>query len=615
MDFFLKKNATLPILKLSVVKDGRSDYKKFMDLVEVSSLFFSMVDVETGIPKITSKPAGFVEKTFIEPNSEPEYYIYYQFTSKDTNKVGRYEGQFLLKTPDGNLILPIREKLYINVQESFIADDLEYNACYTSEFPCCVNPPLTTTTTTCPCPSPTPTPTQPQELINPFVIDENVYLSPEEGFYLEFVDPNVDFSVDVSISSGSVITTCSVNLNYGFNQYITIPINVSLNLIGGGNYVVTTNVIIPPNQLSGTSITNNPDLSYFDLDKTGEISVGNIELPNTSYEINVEQLSFQQEPTPTPTPSPTPTNTPTPTPSPTNTPTPTPTPSPIPQAELTLYIQPLSGGQSIIFDGQTYTSDTTLTIDKNVSYNIEAVPQSGYVFVGWNIFGGSFSTTGQSTTVSVSLDSGANLAPSYAVDPNYDSLEEQMTSNLVNYQNSSVNDWVKITKEEYDSIFENVEGITKIGNTDEQINFRDGLTGYDTTTFGTVDVNTPLTIPTGYYIVGFITESWNQNGQIQFGYTTDYRTGSPTYMNNSPNIVGGIRSYYVRKRPSGTEGAPSTTNLYPVLNFLPPAYPNAVSGTFGWYTNDNGTNWVEVNPSFGNTKIQILITNTATWPT
>ncbi len=47
-----------------------------------------MVDVDTGIPKISSRPAGFVEKTFIDPNSEPEYYIYYQLTSTDTNRVG-----------------------------------------------------------------------------------------------------------------------------------------------------------------------------------------------------------------------------------------------------------------------------------------------------------------------------------------------------------------------------------------------------------------------------------------------------------------------------------------------------------------------------------------------
>jgi hypothetical protein len=95
MEFFIKKNATLPLLKLQVVKDGRSDYNRFMELIEESSIFFSMVDVATGIPKITTKPAGFVEKVQLDPNAETEYYIYYQFASFDTNREGRYEAQFL----------------------------------------------------------------------------------------------------------------------------------------------------------------------------------------------------------------------------------------------------------------------------------------------------------------------------------------------------------------------------------------------------------------------------------------------------------------------------------------------------------------------------------------
>ena len=169
MNFYIKKNSTLPVIKLEVVKNGRNDYNNFMDMIEVSSIFFSMVDVETGIPKITSRPGGFVEKTSMDPNAEPEYYIYYQFTSKDTNRVGRYEGEFMLRNSDGVLILPIREKLNINIQESFIADDLAYDSCYVSEFPCCVNeltPTPTPTNTETPTPTPTntetptPTPTQ-----------------------------------------------------------------------------------------------------------------------------------------------------------------------------------------------------------------------------------------------------------------------------------------------------------------------------------------------------------------------------------------------------------------------------------------------------------------------
>ena len=104
MDFFIKKNATLPTLKLQVVKDGRSDYNNFIKTIELLSIFFSMVDVETGIPKISSKPAGFVEKKSIDPNSESEYFIYYQLTPKDTNRVGKFEGQFMLRNDDGTLI-------------------------------------------------------------------------------------------------------------------------------------------------------------------------------------------------------------------------------------------------------------------------------------------------------------------------------------------------------------------------------------------------------------------------------------------------------------------------------------------------------------------------------
>ena len=152
MERFNKNFATWPVLKISVVKEGRSDYNHFMEYIEESAIFFSMVDVETGIPKIVTRPAGFVAKTGMDPNAPVEYYVYYQFTSKDTRKVGRFEGQFLFRNDDGTLILPIRDKLYINIQESFIADDLPYESCYVSEFPCCVKTPVipVTTTTTLP---------------------------------------------------------------------------------------------------------------------------------------------------------------------------------------------------------------------------------------------------------------------------------------------------------------------------------------------------------------------------------------------------------------------------------------------------------------------------------
>ena len=69
MEFFIKKNATLPVLKMQVVKDGRAEYQHFMDLLETSTIAFSMVDVATGIPKIASQPAYIEEKTLLNQNA------------------------------------------------------------------------------------------------------------------------------------------------------------------------------------------------------------------------------------------------------------------------------------------------------------------------------------------------------------------------------------------------------------------------------------------------------------------------------------------------------------------------------------------------------------------
>jgi hypothetical protein len=149
MEFTIAQNSTLPLLKLQVVKDGIENYDSMMEFIERSSIFFSMVDTTNGIFKVYTKAAGFVEKLGMDPNSTPEYYVHYRFTPQDTNKVGRYEGQFLFINETGTLILPIREPLFINIVESYIASDLTHNDCYVLQYNCCVTP----------FPTPTPSPT------------------------------------------------------------------------------------------------------------------------------------------------------------------------------------------------------------------------------------------------------------------------------------------------------------------------------------------------------------------------------------------------------------------------------------------------------------------------
>ena len=120
MEFFIGQNSTLPVLKMELDFNGKSSMEEFNSIIENSSIFFSMKNVVDGNYKILNKKAGFTNKVFIEPNSKTEYYIYYKFSTLDTNKVGRYEGEFLFINDDGTLILPIKEKLYINIVENFI---------------------------------------------------------------------------------------------------------------------------------------------------------------------------------------------------------------------------------------------------------------------------------------------------------------------------------------------------------------------------------------------------------------------------------------------------------------------------------------------------------------
>lgn len=155
MEFFIKKNATLPVLKINVIKDGRSDYDRTMRYLNETNIFFSMVDTQTGIPRISSRPAGLMKKEQLSTSAETEYYVYYQFTPFDTKKVARYKGQFLFRNDTGIMTLPLNQDIFINVTESFIIDDVEFQSCYVVDFPCCIGGslpfppfPVTTTTTT-----------------------------------------------------------------------------------------------------------------------------------------------------------------------------------------------------------------------------------------------------------------------------------------------------------------------------------------------------------------------------------------------------------------------------------------------------------------------------------
>lgn len=121
MDFFIRQYATSPLLVLRVVKDGRNDFNRLHEMLDNSCIKFAMMDTECGTYKIAHKNAGYIKYETIHPDSPEEFMIFYRWSSTDTNTPGRYKGEFRIKFYETGeeLIVPIREDLFINVLPSF----------------------------------------------------------------------------------------------------------------------------------------------------------------------------------------------------------------------------------------------------------------------------------------------------------------------------------------------------------------------------------------------------------------------------------------------------------------------------------------------------------------
>lgn len=193
--------------------------------------------------------------------------------------------------------------------------------------------------------------------------------------------------------------------------------------------------------------------------------------------------------------------------------------------------------------------------------------------------------------------------------PAVDLIKNYLTTNLTAYNNASVGNFIKVTKTEYDNIAANVTGATKKGNSDVQVDTRDVLTSFSNQwlSFGASGIPT-FQIDIGEYIIGFISEAWNQpTGTSQLGYTTTFNGNTITNIGNAAGLSsGGQRDYYIRKAPIDA----ATETRYPVLKMS--VSPNGVSNWNGYRSADNGANWISL-PSNQVAKIQILVTSTKSW--
>jgi hypothetical protein len=274
MDFFIKKNATLPTIKMLVVRDGRSDYHNFDNLTG-STILFSMINTETGIYKIASKQAQII----VESNSqnEIEHFIQYQFTPNDTKKVGVYKGQFSIVTSQGEIALQLKDDIKIFVQDSFV--NLES---------CCKKTPQVTPTPTAsstPTPTPTPTPTA-QPICFAYVVAEpqDVTTSLANlGSYMYYQNDGVtpDTSVDWYGfgNSGSWADPTSAKYSDTLAKYIAYS-----------GFTNSVGDFISP-QLLKEQINQNP---YSILDNFGcsvnQYSFGSVEIPVSLINKNIQYL-------------------------------------------------------------------------------------------------------------------------------------------------------------------------------------------------------------------------------------------------------------------------------------------------------------------------------------
>lgn len=121
MEFFIRQGASDPILKMRLIDDGKNDKSSFNDMLENSNITFEMYDVKSGDAVVLDGQCHITTRTKHYNQTTDEFYIVYRFTEQQTSEVGKFEGKITVQfldtdlNPTTKLILPVKEKLYINI--------------------------------------------------------------------------------------------------------------------------------------------------------------------------------------------------------------------------------------------------------------------------------------------------------------------------------------------------------------------------------------------------------------------------------------------------------------------------------------------------------------------
>ena len=127
-EFSVRAGATLPVLRMEIIEDGRYDFHKakINNALQDSDVVFSMKDIETGILKVSKAKA--VIKNADTEGCEDKYVVEYDWQTRDTTKPGIYEGWFDINFKGdvveagvdypsaGKLRIPVTEDLLIYIR-------------------------------------------------------------------------------------------------------------------------------------------------------------------------------------------------------------------------------------------------------------------------------------------------------------------------------------------------------------------------------------------------------------------------------------------------------------------------------------------------------------------
>ena len=122
MNFFIKKNSTLPVLKYPLTQKVMEKNDITDDMMENVAVTFSMSDPLTGLFKIANLGADLIISNDRDAElNEVKYTLAYHFTVANTSKKGHYIGEFkldFLGDDCGKITLPVNDIINIFIDDS-----------------------------------------------------------------------------------------------------------------------------------------------------------------------------------------------------------------------------------------------------------------------------------------------------------------------------------------------------------------------------------------------------------------------------------------------------------------------------------------------------------------